>query len=111
MNDDVGILTLLIPLVLYAYVAYSLQIIARKTNTENGWMAWIPIANIVLMLKIAQKPIWWIVLFLIPFVNIVIGVLLWMGIAEARGKASWLGILILIPFVNLILPGYLAFSD
>ncbi len=63
------------------------------------------------MLKIAQKPICWIVLFLIPLVNIVIGVLLWMEIAEARGKARWLGILILIPFVNLTLPGYQAFSD
>ena len=111
MNEEWGILALVIPLAMWAYVAYSLQTIARKTNAENGWWAWIPIANIVLMLKIAQKPIWWVVLVLIPIVNIVIFVLVWMAIAEARGKARWLGILIIIPIGNLILPGYLAFSD
>lgn len=53
----------------YIYVALALQTIAQKTNAANGWMAWIPIANIILMLNIAKKPIWWIILFLIPIVN------------------------------------------
>jgi hypothetical protein len=85
--------------------------IAAKTNTPNGWLAWIPIANIILMLNIARKPIWWIVLFLIPLVNIVMIILVWMGVAEARNKPSWWGILIIVPIVNLIVPGYLAWSD
>ena len=95
----------------YVYVALALQTIAQKTNTENGWLAWIPIANIILTLNVAKKPIWWIILFLIPLVNIVMGILVWMGVAEARGKPSWWGILIIIPVVNLIVPGYLAWSD
>ena len=97
--------------VVYIYVALALQTIAQKTNTENGWLAWIPIANIILTLNVAKKPIWWIILFLIPLVNIVMGVLVWMGVAQARGKPSWWGILIIIPVVNLIVPGYLAWSD
>jgi hypothetical protein len=52
--------------VFYVYTALALMTIATKTNTPNGWLAWIPIANIILMLNIARKPIWWIVLFLIP---------------------------------------------
>jgi hypothetical protein len=67
----------------YVYVSLALQTIAQKTNTANGWLAWIPIANIILM----------------------------MGIAEARSKPSWWGILLIIPVVNLIVPGYLAWSD
>lgn len=98
-------------LALYIYFSYSLMVIARKTNTENGWMAWIPIINIILMLNIAQKPIWWILLCLIPLVNIVIIVLVWMAIAERRGKPNWWGIMIIVPLVNIIVPGYLAFSD
>ena len=96
---------------LYVYFALSLQTIASKTNTENGWMAWIPIVNIVLMLNIARKPIWWIILCFIPLVSIVIAILVWMGIAEARNKPNWWGILMIVPVVGLIVPGYLAWSD
>ena len=95
----------------YVYFALALQTIAKKTNTENGWLAWIPIANIILMLNIAKKPIWWIVLCLIPLVNIVIIIIVWMAIAEARNKPSWWGILWIVPLVNLIVPGYLAWAD
>jgi len=95
----------------YVYVALALQTIANKTNTANSWLAWIPIANLILMLNIAKKPIWWIVLFLIPIVNIVIAVMVWMGVAEARGKPSWWGILTIIPIANLVVPGVLAWSD
>ena len=102
---------LVFALAIYVYVALALSTIAEKTNTENGWLAWIPIANIILMLNIARKPIWWIVLCLIPLVNIVIMIVLWMGIAEARNKPSWWGVLMLVPVVSLIVPGYLAWSD
>lgn len=98
-------------LVIYVYVALALQTIANKTNTENAWFAWIPILNLILILAIAKKPIWWIVLFLIPIANIVVGILTWMAVAEARGKPNWWGILMIIPVVGLIVPGYLAWSD
>lgn len=98
-------------LAFYVYFALTLQTIANKTNTENGWLAWIPIVNIVLMCNIAKKPVWWIILCFIPLVNIVILIILWMGIAEARNKPSWWGILLIVPIVGIIVPGYLAWSD
>jgi len=98
-------------LAIYVYMALALQTIAKKTNTENPWLAWIPIVNIVLMLNIAKKPLWWIILCLIPLVNIVILIIVWMAIAEARNKPNWWGILMIVPVVNLIVPGYLAWSD
>jgi hypothetical protein len=98
-------------LVFYVYHALALQAIARKTNTENAWFAWIPILNIILMLNVAKKPLWWILLFLIPLVNIVFIVIVWMAIAEARNKPNWWGILTIVPVANLIVPGYLAWSD
>lgn len=101
----------ILSLVFYVYNALALQTIAAKTNTENPWFAWIPILNIILMLNIAKKPIWWILLCLIPLVNIVIFVMVWMGIAEARNKPNWWGILIIVPVANFIVPGYLAWSD
>ena len=100
-----------IMLAFYVYFSLALQTIAQKTNTENAWLAWIPIVNVILMLNIAQKPIWWFILFLIPLVGIVMAIIVWMGIAEARNKPNWWGILMIIPVANLIVPGYLAWAD
>jgi hypothetical protein len=96
---------------LYVYLSLALQTIAKKTNTENAWLAWIPIVNIILMLNIAKKPVWWIILCLVPILNIVILIIVWMAIAEARKKPSWWGILMIVPVVGIIVPGYLAWSD
>lgn len=106
-----SLFNVLVFVIFYVYIAYSLQVIADKTNTENSWYAWVPILNIYLMCKIAGKPGWWLILFFIPLVNIVIFIIVGMRIAEARGKPSWLGIVWIVPFVGLIVPGYLAFAD
>ncbi len=106
-----GIIPLIMAVVFYVYYGYCFMIIAQKTGTPDEWWAWVPILNILLMLNIAKKPTWWIVLFLIPIVNVVIGIIAMMGVAEARGKPSWLGILLIVPIANLVLPGYLAFVD
>lgn len=111
MASGILFFVLIFALAMYVYIALALQTIAQKTNTENPWLAWIPIINIVLMLNIAKKPVWWFLLFLIPLVNIVIAIIVWMGIAEARNKPNWWGILMIVPVANLIVPGYLAWSD
>lgn len=107
--DD--LFSFIIPVAIYIYVAYSIMVIANRTNTENSWFAWIPIINLYLLCKIADKPGWWLILFLIPLVNIVVSIIVWMRIAEKMGKPSWLGILWVIPPLGLIVVGYLAFSD
>lgn len=102
---------LAVALVGYVYVSLALQTIATKTSTQNGWLACIPIVNIFLMLDITKKPLWWFILFLIPLVNIVIAVIVWMGIAEARQRPNWWGILTIVPIANLVVPGNLAWAD
>ena len=97
-------------LAFYIYSAICLMLIAKKTGTPNGWMAWLPILNIYLMCKVAGKSGAWIFLLLIPIVSIIAIVILWMAISERCGKPSWWGILILISPINLIIMGVLAFS-
>lgn len=104
------VIFLVIILAIYIYMAICLMKMAKKTNTPNAWFAWIPILNTVLMIQIAKKPIWWIILFFIPIVNIVIAILIWMGVAKQLGKPEWMGVLMIIPIVNFIIAGYLAFS-
>lgn len=45
--------TFAIILIFYIYYALCLQLIAAKTKTLNGWMAWVPVLNIFLVLNIA----------------------------------------------------------
>jgi hypothetical protein len=111
MAGGTAVFFLLVGLAAYVYTALAVKTIAEKTNTENPWLAWIPIANLILLLNIARKPIWWIVLCLIPLVNIIIFVMVWMAVAEARSKPSWVGVLMIVPFVGAIVPGYLAWAD
>src|SRR5437588_869200 len=43
---------------------------------QPGWAAIIPIFNIYILCVIAGKPAWWIILFLIPFVNIIAAIII-----------------------------------
>ena len=105
------LISLVVYLAMYVYIAYALMVIANKTKTPNSWMSWVPVLNVFLMLKVAGKSYWWFLLLLIPLVNIVVAIIIWMEIAKRRNKPSWLGVLMLIPLVNLVIPGYLAFSE
>jgi hypothetical protein len=96
---------------LYLIMGFALMTIAKKLGEENGWWGFVPILNLLLMVKLAQKEMWWVILFFIPCVNIVIMVMCWMVIAERRGKPNWMGILMIVPCVNWIVPLYIAFSD
>ena len=98
-------------IIVYAFIAFCLMKMAQKANTKNAWFAWIPILNIILLVEIAGKSVWWVISLFIPLVNIVILVLIFMAIVKKLGKPSWLGILMIIPIVNLIVLGYLAFSN
>lgn len=97
-------------LITYVYAAVCLMMIAKKANTPGGWMAWIPILNAYLMCKIAGKPGWWLILFLIPIVNLVVFILVAIELAKAVGKPVWAGVLLIIPVVNFFAWGYLAFA-
>lgn len=59
---------------------------------EPGWAAIVPIYNLIVLLKIAGKPAWWIVLFLIPFVNFIIFIMLGIAVAQAFGKSTGFGV-------------------
>lgn len=99
-----------IEIAIYILLAIPLFVMGQKTEQDYPWFAFIPILNVILMLQIADKELWWILLLLIPCVNIVIMVMVWMAIADAMDKPEWLGILMLVPVVNVIVPFYLAFG-
>lgn len=62
---------------------------------QPGWAVLIPIYNLVILMKIAGRPAWWVILYLIPFVNIVIGILVAIDIAKAFGQSAAWGVILL----------------
>lgn len=105
------LVVLFFSLAIYAFFCFCMKRICEKCGHEPGILIWIPIANLIPQLTVAKLPMWMIVLFLIPLVNIVAVVYLWVKLCEARGKPSALGILILVPLVNIGLIIWLAFAD
>jgi hypothetical protein len=97
---------------IYVFSAICLKRIAEKiTPAERSWFAGIPIAKFLLTGWLAGKPGWWTVLMLIPIVNIVVAVMVWLKVAKACGKPAWLGVIVvLVPIGNLVALGHLAFS-
>lgn len=99
-------------LITYAVVAWSLAVIARKTgHADNAWWAWIPILNGLLAIQIAERPWWWILLFLIPCVDLVFVAIVMMAIATRRGRSAAMGLLAMIPCVQLVIFPMLASGD
>ena len=76
-----------------------------KKAGEPGWAALIPIYNIMVLLKIAGKPMWWVILMLIPFVNIIVLIIAIVGLARNFGKGAGfaLGLVFLAPIFYPIL--------
>ncbi len=76
---------------------------------QAGWKALIPFYNIFILLKIIGRPGWWLLLFLIPFVNFVIAFIVSNDVAKSFGKglAYAIGLFLL----GVIFYPLLGFSD
>ncbi|PYK09313.1 MAG: signal peptidase I [Verrucomicrobia bacterium] len=59
---------------------------------QPGWASIIPIYNLYIWCKIVGRPGWWILLMLIPFVNIIVGIILCIDMARSFGKGAGFGI-------------------
>jgi len=67
---------------------------------KPGWAAIIPIYNTIVLLEIVKRPIWWIILFLIPLVNLVVGLIVYYDLAKTFGRS--VGTFLLLIFVPII---------
>ncbi|MEK6886753.1 MAG: hypothetical protein AABW88_02885 [Nanoarchaeota archaeon] len=101
----------------YIYSAFALMAIAKKTRTTPLWFAWVPILNVVLVLKMAKIKWTWVFalfLILIPVMGkmlIAAGIVyVWWKICKHMHKPEWYAILMIVPLVNLIVLGYLAWG-
>jgi hypothetical protein len=74
---------------------------------QPGWACIVPIYNLVVILQIAGKPIWWIILMLIPLVNLVVAFMVYIALAKNFGKGAGFGIgLVLLGFIFFPILGF-----
>jgi len=88
----------------YVYFAICLIFLGRKTQTPRRWMAWVPILNIYLLCKIAGKSGWWLVVFLLPIIFIIFGLILipfFPDLPHSAGFIIYFLILLLMPIFYL----------
>lgn len=76
---------------------------------KPGWASLIPIYNIYIIFKIAGKPGWWLLLLLLPVVNIIISIVVSIALAKKFGKSPIFGLG--LAFLGFIFYPVLAFSS
>ena len=100
-----GVFLLLICAIVLVVIAGIWKVFTKAG--EPGWAAIIPIYNIIVLLKIVGRPIWWIVLFIIPLVSIVIAFIVYIDLAKSFGKGTGFGIgCALLGFIFLPILGF-----
>lgn len=98
-------------LLLYLVLAICLFVIARKERDELAVLAFIPLANLYLLTRLADRDWWWLILYLIPCVNYVVFIMDWWRILEKRGRSGWWAVAMIIPCFALITPIVAATGD
>ena len=75
---------------------------------QSGWAVIIPIYNLYILLKICGRPGWWVLLYLIPLVNIVIAIIVALDMAKCFGKSGAFGffILFLLSGIGYLILGF-----
>lgn len=101
-----GMLVLVIQLAVIIAVLAGAWKMFQKAG-KPGWAAIIPIYNIIVILEICGRPIWWILLMLIPCVNIVVAIIMWIDVAKSFGKSELFGIgLAFLGFIFIPILGF-----
>lgn len=115
--------TFIIMILVYLLISYiitgvSLYRIAKRTKTDNAWLAWVPIFNLLLVADIGKESLWLglitILVGFVPFIGVIISavlvVYLFWRVNEKLKKPGILALLTLIPVVQLFYLLYLAYS-
>jgi len=106
MDELVGIIGALVYLAVVVFMVASIWRVFTKAG-QPGWACLVPIYNLIVILQIVGRPLWWIVLMLIPIVNFVVMIVIAIDLAKSFGKTAGFGIgLILLGVVFYPILGF-----
>jgi len=89
-----SMLDLLVPVLALGIVVFLIAALWRVFTKagQPGWAAIVPIYNGIVLLQIAGRPLWWMLLFFIPFVNFIVAIVVAVDVARAFGRSTGFGI-------------------
>ena len=90
-------------------LAYIPMMFVFKKAGQAWWKAIVPIYNIYVLLKLVQRPGWWLLLFFVPFVNFVIMLIVMNDLSKAFGHG--VGFTLGLIFFSFIFMFILAFDS
>lgn len=104
-------------LAFYLLNAASLYKMSEKANLNNSWIAFIPFLQFILFFHLINKSAWYVLLLLIPFVNIILYFVWSYELYTNFGTDSTVAIIIILigvftgSLVSDIYKIYLGFSE
>jgi hypothetical protein len=93
------------PIVSILYLAFLVLMIASCWKVyvkagKPGWAAIVPIYNVIVLLEIVGKPLWWVLLMFVPLVNVIVAVILYVRLSRKFGYDVGFAIgLLLLSFI------------
>ena len=106
--EGIGIGFIVIMLAVAVFIIAAMWKIYEKAG-QPGWAAIVPIYNWYVLLKIVGKPGWWLLLFLIPLVNMVFIIWTYNMLSKSFGKEE--GFTAGLVFLGIIFFPILGFGD
>ncbi len=107
LTMGVFLFSLIFMIFVYIYHSLAWQEIAKKRKHKKPWLAWIPFANISLVLEMGKFHWAWIFLFLVPVLGwialYVLFIISMWRIFEKQKYPGWLSLSIIIPRIGGIL--------
>ena len=74
---------------------------------QPGWAAIIPIYNMIVLLQIVGRPLWWFILLLIPCVNIIFLIIVMNDLSKSFGQGVGFTLgLIVLSFIFIPILGF-----
>ena len=95
----------------YLSCCLCLRKVCVNAGSQPGLLVWIPILQLLPLVRAAKMPVWWFVIFLIPGLNFLAYILWSVRIVQVCGKGMMVALLLILPVTNLFALLYLAFSN
>lgn len=73
---------------------------------QPGWACLIPFYNLYILLKIVGKPSWWLILYIIPLVNVVFLIWTYNMLSKSFGKDEGTTVLMFVFGIGLLMLGF-----
>lgn len=97
--------------VLHLFFSFCCQLICLKAQKPASFLVWLPLFQIIPLLRAANMSGWWFIASCLPLLNLVAMILWSFNIAKARGKSALTGLFMILPITNFFAFLYLAFSS